>query len=127
MNPSRFAAIAAAALTLACHDSLAPFQPEISNLPDNFQLQATNVKNVTTTLDYNWQNTGTTANVNQATVLTAGTATVTIQDAQSVQVYTKDLTANGTFQTTAGAAGTWKIHVVITNASGTLNFRVQKP
>ena len=125
----RFAiyAVALAAAAIACNDSLAPFQPEIANLTDNFQLQATNVRNVTSTLDYTWQNTGTSANVNQATVASAGTATLTIQDGQSAQVYTKDLTANGTFQTSAGSAGAWKIHVVLTNFSGTLNFRVQKP
>lgn len=117
----------AAMATLACNDSLAPFQPEIANLTDNFQLQATNVQNVTTTLEYTWQNTGTTANVNQATVLSVGTATITIFDGQNVQVYTKDLTANGTFQTTAGTAGAWKIRVVLSNATGTLNFRAQKP
>jgi hypothetical protein len=120
-------ALVLAAFVIACNNSLAPFQPEVANLTDNFQLQATNVRNLTTVLDYTWQNTGTSANVNQATVASTGTATLTMQDAQSTQVYTKDLTANGTFQTTAGTAGAWKIHVVLTNFSGTLNFRAQKP
>jgi len=120
-------AAALAVLAIACNNSLAPFQPEILNAPDNFQLQATNVKNLTSTLDYTWQNSGTSANVNQATVASTGTATLTIQDAQPAQVYTKDLTANGTFQTTTGTAGAWKIRLQLTNFSGTLNFRVQKP
>lgn len=108
-------------------DSLAPFQPEILNQPDSFQLQATGVKNLTTTLEYDWQNTGTTADVNQATVLTAGTATVTILDELGTQVYSADLTSNGTFSTAAGKAGLWSIRVALSGCDGDLNFRVQKP
>src|SRR5213075_1720395 len=104
----RFAAVMCAAGAIACNSSLAPFQPEIANLTDNFQFQATNVRNVSSTTDYAWQNTGTIANVNQATVLSLGNASLTIFDAQNTQVYSKDLTANGTFQTSAGTAGTWK-------------------
>lgn len=103
------------------------FQPQIANQTDNFQLQATNVTNVTQTLQYSWQNTGTSANVNQATVLTAGSAVLTISDATGQQAYTNSLTANGTFATSTGTTGTWTIRLVLTNVSGTLNFRVQKP
>lgn len=103
------------------------FQPQITNQTDNFALQATNVTNVTQTLQYPWQNTGTSANVNQATVLTAGTATLTILDAAQQQVYTNSLTANGTFPTTTGTTGNWTIRLVLSGVSGTLNFRVQKP
>lgn len=103
------------------------FQPQIINQSDNFSLQATNVTNVTQTLNYTWQNTGTSANVNQATQLTAGSATLTILDAGGQQVYTNSLTANGTFPTTAGMTGGWTIRVILSGVSGTLNFRVQKP
>jgi len=114
-------------VAVACNDSLAPFQPEIANLPDNFQLQATNVKAVTNTFEYTWQNSGTTANVNQATTVAAGTAQLTILDSQGTQVYTRDLAENGTFQTTPGTTGAWKIRMALTNYSGTLNFRAQRP
>lgn len=111
----------------ACNDSLAPFQPEIANLPGNFQLQATNVRSVTNTFEYTWQNAGTTANVNQATTIAAGSAQLTILDSQGTQVYTRNLSDNGTFTTTAGTTGAWTIRMVLTNYSGTLNFRVQTP
>jgi len=114
-------------VTVACNDSLAPFQPEIANQPDNFQLQATNVRAVTNTFEYTWQNSGTTANVNQATIVAVGTAQLTILDSQGTQVYSRDLSENGTFQTTAGTTGAWKIRMALTNYSGTLNFRAQKP
>ncbi len=102
------------------------FQPQISNLADNFQFQATGVINVTQTLDYAWQNSGTAASVNQATTLTAGTAALAVFDAGGTQVYSRSLTDNGTFATSAGTTGNWRIHVVLNGYSGTINFRVQK-
>jgi hypothetical protein len=103
------------------------FQPQIINQTDSFSLQSTNVSGVSQTLQYTWQNTGTNANVNQATQLTAGSAILTILDSANQQVYTNSMTANGTFTTSRGASGNWTIRLVVTNCSGTLNFRVQKP
>ena len=103
------------------------FQPQIINLTDSFSLQATNVAGVSQTLQYTWQNTGTSANVNQATQLTGGSATLTILDASNQQVYTNSMTANGTFPTLSGTSGNWTIRLVVSNCSGTINFRVQKP
>jgi len=102
------------------------FQPEISNIQDNFQFQATGVTNVSQNLQYTWQNTGTVANVNQACSITGGTATLTIRDSGGTQVYSNDLSQNGTFVTNAGTTGGWTITVSLSNLNGTLNFRVQK-
>ncbi len=119
-------AFVALALAACGDDTLAPFQPEIGNSADTFQFQVTALTNVTTTVEYPWQNTGTSANVNQSTSLTAGAASVTITDASGATVYSKALTDNGTFQTSAGQAGSWRIRVVLQGASGAVNFRVQK-
>ena len=102
------------------------FQPQVSNLPDTFGFQSTGVTGVTQTLQYTWQNTGTVADVNQATTVTAGSAVVTIRDAAGTQVYSRNLADNGTFPTNAGTTGAWTIQIVLSNMSGTLNFRVQK-
>jgi hypothetical protein len=107
--------------------TLAPFQPEVMNSTDTFQLQATNVQNVTTTLTYTWQNTGTSANVDQSTVPTAGTASLVIRDSGGAQVYSRDLSQNGSFSCATGAAGAWTIQVTLSGFDGTLNFRAQKP
>lgn len=109
------------------NNSLAPFQPQINNMPDNFQLQATGVNNVTSTLNYTWQNTGTSANVNQSCVISAGSATLVILDNNGTQVYSNNLSANGTFPTSTGVTGNWTIRVTLTSNSGDLNFRAQKP
>lgn len=102
------------------------FQPQVNNAPDNFQFQTTGVTNVTQTLDYSWQNSGTRASVNQACAITGGTATLTLRDPQGLAVYSGDLSANGTFSSIAGTTGTWNVHIELTRVNGTLNFRVQK-
>lgn len=125
--PIRWLGLGALLLTLGCNDdSLTPFQPEIGNATDSFQLQVTALRDVTTAQEYAWEHTGTVANVNQATALTGGTARVVIRDAGGAQVYARDLTANGTFQTSVGAAGRWRIRVELVDASGAVNFRVQR-
>jgi hypothetical protein len=113
---------------LGCQENpLAPFEPEVSNTVDSFALQATEVANVNTTLSYSWENTGTSANVNQATVLSQGSAMLVLRDADGTTVYARDLAENGTFVTSAGATGTWTIQVQLSDCSGTLNFRSEKP
>jgi hypothetical protein len=102
------------------------FQPEVNNQVDNFQFQATGVTNVSQTLNYSWQNTGTQANLNQASTVASGMATLSIRDANGTMVYSSDLSGNGTFVTMSGVAGNWRIEVFLSNYSGTLNFRLQK-
>ena len=122
--------LAAAVALLApagCSDNtLAPFQPEISNVTDNFQLQATGVTGRTASLNYNWTNTGTVALVNHSTTTSAGSARVVIHDAAGVLVYNEALVPSLNEPTIAGTAGTWTIQLVLDGYSGTLNFRVQK-
>ena len=117
-------------LSVACgggNSTLNPkFQPQINNQADNFQFQATSVTNVTQTLTYAWQDTGTASSINQASTVTAGSAFVTLKDANGIAVYSANLTANGTFSSLQGVSGNWTIIVTLTNASGTLNFRAQK-
>ncbi len=107
-------------------DPLAPFQPEVTNAADNFQLQATSVTVVTTTRTYTWQNSGTKATVNQATTTTAGTIHLTIRDAAGTIVYDKNLVPSLNEPTSTGVAGAWTIVVTMTQYSGTINFRTQK-
>lgn len=121
------AALAACGDSTAPNNALDPFQPEIVNTAGNFELQATAVSDVTTTQDYSWQNTGTTANIDQAAVVSAGAASVTLFDATGTQVYTSSLSQGGSFVTNAGAAGTWTIRLALDGCFGDLNFRVQTP
>ena len=122
--------VLAAILIAGCskdNKSLSPFQPEISNVQDNFQFQATGVTNVSTTVEYAWLNTGTSANINQACSIISGSALLSILDANGTEVYTRSLADNGTFPSIQGVTGMWTIRVDLYNIHGNLNFRVQKP
>lgn len=121
-----FAFLLGGAVSCSSSTSLAPFQPQISNAADNFQLQATGVTNVATTLTYSWSNSGTRATINHSTVTTAGSTLLVIRDGAGATVYSKALSASLNEATSAGQAGTWSIQLTLTNYSGTLNFRAQK-
>lgn len=101
-------------------------QLQVTNAADDFQFQVSNLKDVTQTLTYSWSNTGDSANVNQASSLTGGSATLTIRDSVGTLLYQAGLQNNGTFHTQKSTAGTWQVQVVLSKADGTLNFRVQK-
>lgn len=112
----------------ACSDNTVNprFEPEISNKTDDFQFQVTGLDKVSQTLHYTWQNTGTVANINQASSISSGSAILTINDAVGTEVYRKDLSENGTLVTGEGTAGGWRITVDFSGVNGTINFRAQK-
>ena len=119
-------AVAAAAI-LGCSSATSPgSQPQVTNAPDNFQYQVSTVQAFTGTRTYQWQNTGAKATVNQATTVTSGSIVLVIKDASGTELYNQSLAVNGTVDTGSGTAGLWTIRVVYTNATGTVNFRVQK-
>ena len=110
-----------------CSDStLAPFQPEVTSVTDNFQLQATGVRNRSATLDYSWENTGPRAKVNHSTTTTSGSARLIVLEAGDAVVYDETLVPSLSDTTAVGAPGAWTIRLVLNRYSGTLNFRVQK-
>jgi len=133
MSASRFrrAVWILALVATSCGDSANPIgpsnQPEIVNNRDSFQFQASNLSRTTQTLSYTWENTGTSANVNQSGQISSGTATLTIRSPSGAEVYSRDLSMTGTFATSTGSPGNWRIEVRLDNVTGTLNFRVQKP
>jgi hypothetical protein len=122
--------LAAALVILACSEDniIGPEnQLEVVNDTNSFEWQVTGLDNVSQTVIYFWEMTGTTANVNQSGTLTGGSATVTIRDQIHAEVYTASLGTTGTFTTSTGTTGTWAIQVVLEGATGTLNFRVENP
>ncbi len=126
--PPARAALACLLVTIvSCSkNSLAPFQPEVTNAANSFQLQATGVTDVSTTLTYTWSNSGTQATINHATATTAGSTLLVIKDNAGTTVYSKALSASLNDSTATGVAGSWTIQLTLTGFSGTLNFRAQK-
>ncbi|MDJ0766920.1 MAG: hypothetical protein QNJ97_28355 [Myxococcota bacterium] len=100
---------------------------EVGNATDSFQWQVSSLNNVSQTLTYVWETTGTRANVNQSAEILSGSATVRISDENGIEVYSRSLADNGTFSTETGATGRWTIVVELSGVDGALNFRVQAP
>lgn len=100
---------------------------EVANQVDTFEWQVTALDGVTQTLTYTWAMTGTVADVNQSAAPSRGTATLRILDDAGTEVHSRSLADNGTFQTSAGAAGNWTITVTLSDVSGAVNFRVEAP
>lgn len=116
-----------ATLLAGCGKNSSPGKDlQVANAPDNFQFQVTSMENYSRGYTYIWSNSGTSASVNQACSISSGTATLSIYDASNALVYARDLRQNGTFPTTTGTAGSWRITLMLSDVTGTLNFRVQK-
>jgi len=101
----------------ACSEnSLAPYQPEVSNVADNFALQATGVANVTATQSYTWANSGTRATINHSTTTQSGTTLLVIKDASGTTVYSKALSPSLNEPTVpVGVTGNWTLRLTLTN------------
>ena len=142
-------AVAAVIFLAGCNESTAPeFSLAVVNTTDDFAAQSANVINGNLDQEFTWQNTGTRANVTDATTINGGVARVVIRDAANVVVYDKALTfasppplqagapgaseldgepASAVIESTqAGVAGAWHIEILLSGFSGTLNVRVQK-
>jgi hypothetical protein len=100
--------------------------PQIVNATDNFQYQISDIRAFSGNQVYTWQNSGTTAKVNQSAAITSGAVSLVLRDANGTQVYSRSLADNGTFLSSAGVAGTWTVVVSYATADATVNFRVDK-
>ncbi len=95
-------------------------QLQVSNNTDQFSLQAQGIENQSGVESYAWSVTTNTASVSHDNAaLTAGTAIVTVLDADRTEVYTAPLSgaSNGEETTGSGAIGTWTVIVTMTNAT----------
>jgi hypothetical protein len=101
-------------------------EPEIVNNTDVFQFQVSSVDGYTGTLTYAWDNTGELANVDQSSAIDPGQAILKLLDADGAEVYSRDLSEDGSSASAAGTAGTWTVRITLTELSGTVNFRAEK-
>jgi hypothetical protein len=121
--------IAAVVLTVAfleCTDPVSPYVPTVTNEVDNFDYQVS-VSGVTRTVRYTWTTTGNAAVVNLASTVTAGTASLTITDPDSAQVFDHALDGSGPTITSSATSGDWMLLIRLSNVSGTIHFSLQKP
>ena len=100
-------------------------QLEEQNAPDNFEFQVSALDNVTDTRSYTWQNSGTAATIDISQSITAGSAMLTIRDADGTVMYEEDVAQDNDTSTPDGVAGAWTIEIDMEGVTGTFNFRVQ--
>lgn len=98
----------------------------LQNQTNTFELQVNNIKEVEDNISYTWTNEGTKAKIELSSTLSSGSGTITVKDAAGTTVYSSDITLDGTFDTEIGASGSWTIQVKLSEATGTLNFNVEK-
>jgi hypothetical protein len=113
----------------ACDTRIPPvpqLEPQVVNLRNSFNFQATNLFGVFEDVTYRWQIDGTTATVAQSPTALLGDATVFVTDAKGVQVYQRSLAENGSFATTTGVPGTWTIRLHFADASGDVAVQMNK-
>jgi hypothetical protein len=98
----------------------------ITNQPDLFELHWGLLKSYSNRVTYKWTNTGTKAKVRQASSVVDGVALIEVRDPTGRVVHSKNLREQGSFITLEGAPGTWKISVIMEEATGSLTFEVRK-
>jgi hypothetical protein len=98
----------------------------ITNQPDVFELHWGSLRNYSNRVTYKWTNTGTKARVRQASSVQDGVAMIEIKDPTGLVVHSKNLREQGSFVSFEGAPGTWKITVIMEEATGSLTFEVRK-
>ena len=101
-------------------------QLEVTSATDQFQFQLTALNDVTDSRSYDWENTGDQATIDISQAIASGSAVLTIRDADGTVMYDADIGADNDTTTPQGVPGTWQVDVVLTNVTGTFNFRVQK-
>jgi hypothetical protein len=98
----------------------------ITNQPDLFELHWGSLKSYSNRITYKWTNTGTKARVRQASSVVDGVALIEVRDPNGLVVHSKNLREQGSFITFQGAPGTWRITVIMEEATGSLTFEVGK-
>jgi hypothetical protein len=127
----RASAATALVLTAGCGDDpTAPgIEPQITNLSDAFSYQVSSIQDFTGSYSYTWQNTGTVAKITHASDAgAAGSATLTVRDAEGNQVYSGQLATSGEpLSDPAGVAGAWTITIAYADYNNSqVNFAVLK-
>lgn len=90
------------------------FLPQINNAKDSFQFQIQGLGNLSPNVRSIWKHTGNVAAVEQGCSIARGKAKLVIHDGAGKEVYSHDLSAQGTFYTDEGTEGKWTIQVLLT-------------
>ncbi len=119
--------LVAVVAVVGCHrDPASSGKPEVINTTDNFHFRLGGVDDLDTTIVYYWKMDGSSANIDQSSSIQGGQVLVIIEDSTRVQVYQTDLRDNGSFTSSFGVSGYWRIRFNFSNFKGLVDFRAQR-
>lgn len=98
----------------------------VMNNPGEFSLHIGSIENFSRRLSYKWENRTTKATVRQASSVTEGVANIEVRDPAGLVVHAKSLREAGSFITSQGKPGLWKIDLILTHATGSVTFEVRE-
>lgn len=98
----------------------------VMNDPGNFSLHIGSVENFSHRMEYRWENPAGKATVRQASSITGGAATLEVRDAAGRLVHSKSLHEQGSFATSEGKPGTWRIGLILGHTTGSVTFEVRR-
>jgi len=93
---------------------------------DTMRFRAARVEGLNTTLAYMWTNSGAAATVSQGASSGAGRLMLRVRDAAGHEVFARSLDERGSFATTAGKPGAWRIELDLTDYTGPLELGIDK-
>jgi len=123
----RILAILALALVLSGCASTRKVSRELTvmNEPGIFSLRIGSLEDISNRRRYEWINAMGKATVRQASTIKSGIARIEVRDADGIIVHSKSLSQRGSFVTSAGRPGLWKILLVLDHANGSVMFEVK--
>jgi len=123
----RGVAILLLALVVGCANEIGPEnQRTIVNGTDQFSYSILNLDEVSDSERFQWENTGTRAEIEIIQGISGGGALLSIQDAAGTVLYRDDIADGNDAVTEEGVAGMWIIEVSFDGTSGAFNFTVAK-
>ena len=115
------------ALVAGCANEVGPENERVVvNAPDRFSYSINNLDEISDAERFEWENTGTRAEIEILQGISQGAALLSVQDAAGTVLYRDDIADGNDTVTEGGVAGTWIIEVSFDGTSGAFSFIVSK-
>jgi hypothetical protein len=115
------------AVVAGCANEVGPENERVVvNAPDRFSYSINNLDEISDAERFEWENTGTRAEIEILQGISQGAALLSVQDAAGTVLYRDDIADGNDTVTEDGVAGTWIIEVSFDGTSGAFSFTVSK-
>ena len=115
------------AVVAGCANEVGPENERVVvNVPDRFSYSINNLDEISDAERFEWENTGTRAEIEILQGISRGAALLSVQDAAGTVLYRDDIADGNDTVTEEGVAGTWIIEVSFDGTSGAFSFIVSR-